>query len=315
MSILVTGGSGWLGEELCKVLLERGLGQVHTVSRAGRASPGVSSFTHSHTADVSNADELENVFRKICPLWVFHLAADTRRSRDQSMLADMMQANFQGAKNIAEVAQRHGVKALVFATTFEEYGPIDVPFAETDTEKPVSPYGISKLQATRYMMQLSNNNYLPVTVLRFPLLFSNRPRVDTFLGALRGAIESGIPVRIPSMRITRDFLHLSDAVDALIVCAQNIAHCRGEIVNICSGKEMSLQDVVKLAEKLSEISPLALMSDQGLRENELVVYVGCPEKARRLVGWSCKITFEEGLAALVQDALKEKKITEINTNV
>lgn len=293
--ILITGGTGFLGRFLAEELIRSDLGEVHILARAEKPHPLGAVL---HLGDVANEEDVRNIMASVKPQWVFHLAADTRRSRERKIYQELHRVNVVGTKNLLEASDIFSAEAFVAVGTFEEYGPVETPFMENQEIRPVSPYGLTKARASK-LVQDFGNFIFPATVLRLPVLYGPLPRKDTFMGILLEKISRGEKMPLASGREGRDFLHVADAVRALILAAKEITSCGGEIVNICSGREISLLAVVEIVENILGTSDLGAVGSFPERENELFHYVGSKEKAKKLLGWEPRISLEEGLREML----------------
>ena len=296
--MLVVGGSGWLGQQLCHYFAKIGISHVYNMSRTQSNVPGCTFLQGS----VLKGTDVSAALSRAQPRTVLYLAANTSRSAKDDG-EEMRRVNVDGLRMTIEACIEWGgvTKFLVFGS-FAEYGQAPVPFREDGPANPTTLYGTTKLEASR--LAISYDGRLPICVARFSLLYSDVPRQDTFLGALYHAIRTREPLSIPKERITRDFLHVSDAFDGVVRILENFAECRGEIINLCTGRGVSLSDVVKLAEEASGIECLA-STRPGCGRLDQPEYYGDTAKAQRLLGSTWPKSIEIGAREIVVEALSE----------
>jgi UDP-glucose 4-epimerase len=291
--VLVTGGAGFIGSHLIDGLLARGI-DVALLDHLRRSPrPWVTEALRNgatlHVADVRDLDSLRNAFDAVRPEVVMHLAAqvDVRRSvADPSFDA---QVNVAGTVAVLEAALSVGVRRLLFASTAATYGnPERVPTGERAPIAPLSPYGTSKAAAEWYLEQYSRLHGISTLSLRMANVYG--PRQDPHGEAGVVAIFAGARVAGTSVaaygdgRQTRDYVYVSDVVDAWISAAESDA--RGAL-NISTGTEVSLLELIDEIGVDFELAPE--------RPGEVARSCLDPSEAQRVLGWTPQTPLAEGL--------------------
>lgn len=288
--VLIIGGSGFIGTHVAQALKEKGHA-VHTASRA--AAP----VSHAHVVDLADRDAVLLLMQELAPQWVFHLAGIVARDVDGATYQKLVATNVGGTISALQASREVEVEAFVTVGSFEEYGDAPTPFRE-DAIRPSSPYGVTKAMAS-LMAASYGKQLLPAAVLRFPVVYGLGMRDATLIGTLRYAAQSRSMPAVSGGSQMREFLHVEDAARALIRTAERIDSCRGEIINICEGKDYSVRDVIVLAERLTGIRPLVSLGALPERAAEQIRYVGSAEKARQLLDFNISIPFEKGLGNML----------------
>ncbi|MBX4200294.1 NAD-dependent epimerase/dehydratase family protein [Candidatus Parcubacteria bacterium] len=291
MRVFITGGTGFLGTYLARRLCVDGH-EVHLFSRHPGHGPG-----NFHKGDVTDRKRLLQVVNEVRPEWIFHLAADLEREKSQ-VRRETEDPNLFGAMNIISAALEVRAQALVAAGSFSEYGRARVPYEEARPIDPVSLYGLTKSWATSHIIDFGS--MWPATVLRFSVVYGKGQRKDTLLGALFSALKTNMPISLPPGEQTRDFIYIDDAVEALVLAAKKIATCRGQIINVCSGQEVKVKEVVRLVEDVSGRKGFAELGRVAYRKDEQMRYVGSTEKMKKLLQFEPKVDLEEGIRRLFQ---------------
>jgi UDP-glucose 4-epimerase len=257
----VTGAMGFLGKRLCQMLQRRDC-EVHSFSRA-------------------DGDPCAALIA-VRPDWVFHLAADSRRSREKTLLNEMFHTNVTGTLALLRAAPN---AAFIAVGSFEEYGDNPAPFREDMAPRPMSPYGLTKAMASLLVAGMGQ------AVLRFPVLYGPGQASDSFIGAACAAVRARQRFAMTKGEQSRDFLFVDDAAEALIVAAEQFSKCRGEIFNVCSGKAITLADAVQMI-------GAGHLADEGAlpyRAQEQMHYAGDPAKFINRTGWNPRISFADGI--------------------
>jgi UDP-glucose 4-epimerase len=308
MQFLVTGGAGFLGAHLCNRLARDG----HTVHAIDDLSAGDPSrlnpaviFTRGDVADIP---KLWSLLQGVdC---VHHLAA--RVSVPQSILypRDYNTVNVGGTVALMEAVRDAGVRRVVLTSSGAVYGRQEQqPVREDVPPNPDSPYAVSKLSAEYYVRTIGALWKIETVMLRIfnaygpgqALPASHPPVVPQ---SLKQALGGGSLVIFGDGTQTRDFVYVDDVVDAL-VAASTATHVDREVINIGSGQETSLNDLVKRVEHAvgRQVSPLYNTSVSG-GVQRLFADIG---KAQRLLGFKPRISFDEGLRLTLQRDPRFKK--------
>ena len=229
--------------------------------------------------------------------WIFHLAAFI--SVPQSLIdpGTCYSINVAGTVNLLEASRRHGVHKVVLASSTAVYGnPVEFPTSEESLLQPLSPYAASKQINEIYARLYTQVFALPVVPLRFFNVYGPRQRPDSpYAAAIPIFVDllvTGQPVTIfGDGKQTRDFIYVKDVVDANLKAAQ--AKTAGEPINICSGHEATLLD---LLEEMSELLP----HPPGVRfapprPGDIYRSIGNPLKAKADLDFQAGTSLADGL--------------------
>lgn len=245
--------------------------------------------------DLGDAAFVGRVLRASAPDVIFHLASSRERSVAAEAFRKAITTDVRLAINVfSEACALPHLKSLVTLGTAEEYGNGALPFTEQQRECPVSAYSLSKLCAT-HLAQIMHRAYgLPAVVLRPGIIYGPGQPADMLIAQLFEAARLGESVPMTPGEQTRDFLFIEDAVEALVQAAVS-PPARGEVINIGSGAEVRLNDLVKMVEGVTGRSGIARMGLRSYRANEIMAYMLDHGKARRLLGWTAHTSLEDGL--------------------
>lgn len=254
MRFLVTGGAGFLGSALANRLVQDG----HRVRVLDDLSNGDASYLETAVeftqGDVDDVPLLWSLLQQVdC---VYHLAA--RVSVAQSILhpRDYNRVNVGGTVSLMEAMRDTGVRRVVFTSSGAIYGrQPEQPVHENDTPHPDSPYAVSKWAAEQYIHTIGELWGMETVALRIfnaygprqSLPVSHAPVIPRFL---QQALTGGSVVVFGDGEQTRDFVYVTDVVEAL-VSAATAKGVNRQVINIGSGKETS---VVALIEQIEQVT-------------------------------------------------------------
>jgi UDP-glucose 4-epimerase len=296
MRVLVTGGAGFIGSHLVDVLAARGdvVAVVDDMS-AGRPDR-VSALAVVHKLSVTEAAAVAAVTAEFRPEIIYHLAARIDVRTSVANPADDAQVNVIGTVNVLEAARAVGARVLFGSTGAVIYGrDAPIPSLEDVLPLPESPYGVSKNCAEQYVELYNRLHGTRHSVLRFANVYGPRQDPAGQAGVVAifcaRALTAQRPVIYGDGRQTRDFVYVSDAVNAYLAAADR---GRPGIWNIGSGVEVS---ILELARTIGEVAgrpvdPVFAAARPGeLRRGALA-----SDRARRDLGWAPTVSLADGVS-------------------
>lgn len=301
--IAITGASGFIGSHLTRACVAEGasvgcfIRNQATAWRLTDILPQVTVFP----ADLEDASAIHDAIHTFKPDIILHLAANTKRTRDLALYERQHSAHVQTTLNLIRAARElPGLVRFVHTGTIEEYGRGDVPFQETQREEPVTPYSLTKHEATRLTLYAAHEHAFPATVLRLPPVYGPLQGKGMFIpDFIRAALTTGAFDMSPGEQ-TRDFLHVDDAVQAFLRAAEDRTSV-GEIFNVGTGVETKLKDAADLLRTIwgtdIQINRGAFPCDPHVETMRCVMSI---EKIRTQLGWSPRSALEDGLRRTVE---------------
>jgi len=210
-----------------------------------------------------------------------------------------VQVNVEGTVNVAEACRRAGVRRMVHTSTSETYGTaITVPISESHPMQPQSPYSASKIGADNMALSYHHAFELPVAIVRpfntYGPRQSTRAVIPTILGQLhRGAKQLELGATSP----TRDFTFVEDTAAGFLAVA-SCDRAVGQVVNLGSGQEISIGDLVKLLVEVTGSDAEIVTDEARLRPagSEVERLLADNTRAREWTGWEPKVSLRDGLA-------------------
>jgi len=293
MNIIVTGGCGFIGSNLVDELIRL---NYNIIVIDNLSSDAHDQFYYNKKAtyykdDITNKHIINGIFERHRPDYIFHLAAE---ARIQNCVNDPVKAyntNTTGTLNILEASRMFGVKRVMFSSTSAIYGLNDtLPQRETLVPNCLNMYsysklfseGLFKLYSDMYNVDSVCFRYFNVYGPRQPVRGSYAPVIGVFSrqkknGDLMTIVGDGLQ--------TRDYVHVSDVVNANITAMNCVNKLNAEIINIGTGTSYSVLDLaISMGGEYTHIHPR-----QGEARNTLADIT----KAKELLGWKPNKTLKE----------------------
>ncbi|MFW5420674.1 SDR family NAD(P)-dependent oxidoreductase [Nocardiopsis sp. CNT-189] len=298
--VLVTGAEGFIGSTLVDLLLAEGaevraLAHYKPYGSAGNLA-GREDDVEIIAGDVRDPGTVDAAVADREA--VFHLAALIGIPYSYRAPDSYVQTNVAGTHAVAAACLRHGAR-LVHTSTSEVYGTArTAPISEEHPLQPQSPYSASKIGADMMALSYRHAFGLPVSVVRPFNAYGPRQSARAIIPAILRQLHAGArELRLGSLTPTRDFTYAEDTARGFLAVAGS-DRTLGEVVNIGSGKEISIG---ALAELLIEItgSDAAVVADpERMRPagSEVERLLADSAKARELTGWEPRVGLREGLA-------------------
>ena len=316
MKCIVTGGAGFIGSNLCQKLIEL----EHKVTIIDNLSTGMESNLKKikekinfKKLDISKIHDLDQVsFQDVD--WVFHLAGIADIVPSIQNPDKYFSSNVLGTLNILEKSKIAKVKKFIYAASASCYGiPDNLPTKETEKIKPEYPYALTKNIAEQLVMHWAKIYKMPNISLRFFNAYGPNSRTTGAYGAMFGVFLAqklnNKPLTIVGDgKQTRDFIHVSDLVEAVIKIADS--NKINEIYNLASGKETSVNYIAKIiGGETIKIPKRPGEPDRSLADIS---------KIKKEIDWEPKIKIDDGVKMMLKiiDNWKEapvwtpEKITE-----
>ena len=251
MRFLVTGGTGFLGKALANRLAHDGHEVQVLDDLSNSQTDGLDTAVQFRQGDVDNIPLLWSLLRGVdC---AYHLAAKVSVAESLLHPRAYNRVNVGGTVSLMEAMRDTGVRRVLFTSSGAVYGRQQTqPVHENDLPEPDSPYAVSKWAAEQYIHTIGRLWDIETVALRIfnaygpgqPLPVSHAPVIPRFL---QQALSGGSVVLFGDGRQTRDFVYVTDVVNALVNAATAAAVNR-QVINIGSGVESSINELVDAME-------------------------------------------------------------------
>jgi UDP-glucose 4-epimerase len=297
--ILVTGGAGFIGFHLCKRLSE--------LTADLTIYDNLSSGKIDNVKDVPKAKFVKGDIldlQKLCSMeksdLIYHLAAQVVVPYSMENPVEDFETNARGTLNVLEKARKNDAK-LVFASSAAVYGNPDIfPTAENYGFNPFSCYGLSKVVGEEYCNMYASQYGLDITILRFANVYG--PRCHGVINDFFDKIwKNPNTLEIIGTGLqSRDFVHVSDVVDALVLCGQKESTV-GKTYNLGYGETTKIIDLAKMILKiLNLLGKTEITTTNVSWQGDVTTIWFDIAKAKRELNWSPKITLENTLREMAR---------------
>ncbi len=296
MTVLVTGGAGFVGSHVVDAYLQAGFSVTVVDDLSTGRRENVNPRARFYQVDIRDRQALFEVFSRERPRYVNHHAAhiNLRHSVEDPLLDASV--NILGTLNVLELSREFGVERVIFASTGGAlYGEVEeLPVSEDYPPSPLSPYGVAKYAAECYLRYYEAVWGIPYVALRYGNVYGPRqdPRGEAGVVAIFSErILKGEPcVVFGDGTKTRDYIFVEDVAWAnlLALSAPPGAY------NIGTGRETSVLELLALFERIVGRKVEVLFSEE--RKGEISRIALSIEKAKNALSWEPKVPLEEGLA-------------------
>lgn len=256
MSVLVTGGTGFIGYYLTKALLDDGHDVVATHYESGSMLEGMRIKGARYSKlDISSQAEVKKIISEVRPEEVYHLAGQAYPVPSWENPARTFEVNVLGTIHLFEAMRKTNINAkIVNACSGAEYGDrVKSPIQEESVLRPLSPYGVSKAAQDMLVSEYHQSYGMPVFSLR--LFGTTGPgksgdAIDDFASQIAASEISGAAVKVGRLDVVRDISDVRDVVNAFRLVAEKGAP--GEAYNVGSGKHYVIGEVLNMLLSLAK---------------------------------------------------------------
>jgi UDP-arabinose 4-epimerase len=299
--VIVTGGAGYIGSHTTKALYLAGFTPV-TVDNLSRGHEWAVKWGPLERTDIVDQAGLESVFKRHRPAAVLHFAALAYVGESVADPYRYYRNNVAGTLSLLEVMRAAGCDKIVFSSTCATYGIPDItPIVEAAPQRPVNPYGASKLMVERVLADADTAYGLRSICLRYFNAAGSDPQVEIGEAhepethviplALRAAAGTGPALSVfggdydtPDGTCIRDYIHVSDLASAHVLALQwLLAGKPSRAFNLGTEQGHSVLEMIRTVETVCGCKVPFQMSPRRLGDPPILV--ASAKRARQELGW------------------------------
>jgi UDP-glucose 4-epimerase len=305
---LITGGAGFIGSHIVDALLKQGDSvrvldnlSTGTLENLSKSMDKIEFIQ----GDIRKSEDLKKALKGVNN--VYHQAAFVSVPSSLEEPHTCLNINVQGTLNLLEFAKLANVKRVIIASSAAVYGDNpDYPLTETGKINPLSPYASSKYINEIFTEMYSNQLGLEVVALRYFNVYGPRQNPESDYAAvipvfINQLINKERPVIYGDGNQSRDFVFVADVAHANIL-AGNVNYVPSRVINICSGLEISLLDLVDSLSIIFNQKIDPIFTDP--RAGDIFRSVGDPSLAREILGFYPQTAISNGLQTTVDWMLR-----------
>ena len=302
MKVLVTGGAGFIGSHVCKALAAAG----HELVVYDNLSTGHAAAVRwgpLERGDIRDGDRLKTVMDRHGIEIVMHFAALAYVGESMSDPAAYYDVNVAGTSTLLNAMLDSGVRKIVFSSTCATYGiPDALPISEETQQKPVNPYGFTKLAVERMLQDFERAYGLRWIALRYfnaagadpegELGEDHLPETHAFPLAIKAALRLGLPFHMfgddfdtPDGSAIRDYIHVTDLADAHVRAAEHLERGGDSLaLNLGTGHGTSVLELIDAVAKVTGRDVPLVRAPR--RAGDPPCLYADASMARELLGWT-----------------------------
>lgn len=318
MTIMVTGGAGYIGSHACVQLIRAGHSvvifdnfcnsQEEAIKRIERIA-GASTITVR--GDVRDQKLIESTLEKYQCDAVIHFAGIKSVAASVANPVEYYDNNVVGSLRLVQAMQKTSVRKLVFSSSATVYGePLVLPFKEGHSLLPVNPYGRTKLVIEQMLSELANSDQsFKIGILRYfnpvgshesGLIGEDPTGVPNNLMPFLAQVASG---RRPHLNVfgrdyntpdgtgIRDYIHVMDLAEGHLSALESLDTHSFFTVNLGTGRGTSVLELVYAFSKACAREIPVVFGPR--REGDIACFYACPDLAQQILGWSAKRSLDE----------------------
>jgi len=299
MKFAVTGGAGFVGNNIVRLLISKGhsvvvIDNLHTGKKENL--DGVLEKIEFHEIDIRNYNEMEKILKNVDG--IFHEAALTIVQESFDKTKEYFEVNVKGTENIFKIAEKFK-KKVVYASSSSIYGDTEqIVIKENSIRNPINPYGQTKLE-DEFLAEKYVSKGLDVIGLRYFNIFG-KGQTGSYAGVItqfmRKLNDKKCPIIFGEGLQIRDFIHVSDIAEANL--SAMLSNTNSGFFNIGTGIGTKIIDLAKIMikifdEKFEPIFQNPLKGDVKISQADTTL-------TKKMINWESKIGLEEGLRKFIR---------------
>jgi UDP-glucose-4-epimerase GalE len=303
LNILVTGGAGFIGSHACKLLAAKGHMPV-TYDNLSRGHRAAVKWGPLEIGEIEDRQRLQAVLEQYRPDALMHFAAFAYVAESVEQPELYFRNNVTGSRVLFDTLIEHRPAPVIFSSSCVTYGiPETIPITESHPQRPINPYGETKLKGEQILADLGKKYGMPWVALRYfnaagadpegEIGEDRDPETHLIPLVLKAARDNktvsifGTDYNTPDGTCIRDYIHVVDIADAhLRALDYLLANGKSCALNLANARGYSVKEVIAAAERVC--GRAIAIEAAPKRPGDPPVLVGSAERAQGLLGWTPK---------------------------
>ena len=290
-TILIAGGTGFIGYHLAKKCIQKNW-KVTSISKNKPKKKRYLKKVKYIIGDVSKSNFIKKTIVKNYN-YVVNLSGYVDHSSKISRKKIIFNSHYTGCKNIVDVLLEKKIESFVQIGTGNEYGNSSSPQSEKIFCNPKTAYAKAKLLSTKYLINCFKEKNFPATILRIYQVYGPKQDQNRFIPNIIEGCRKNNNFPCSEGDQSRDFLFVSDAVDAIIK-SLTIKKSNGNIINIGQGKAVKIKKIIILIKNIFKTGN-PIFGAIKMRSDELKTIYPNIKKAKKILGWTPKVSLKNGI--------------------
>jgi nucleoside-diphosphate-sugar epimerase len=296
-SILIVGGTGFIGAHVVK----EAVGRDFFVLVLSKNTPPLSSRIKNVeyiSLNVTIKNDLFNHVNKRNIHYVINLGGYINHASYSNGGSGVYDVHFNGVRNLIDCLNKSKIKGFVQIGSSDEYGDNSAPQIETQREMPISPYSCAKVASTHFLQTLYRTEMFPAVILRPFLVYGPGQSEERFIPQIIKGCINNQKFPVSKGEQLRDFCFIDNFVQAIFSALDN-NNVHGEVINIASGKSISIKQVINaIVDIIGSGEPQ--FGQVAYRNGENMALYADIAKAEDLLGWKPSVSLRQGLLETIK---------------
>lgn len=302
ISVLVTGGAGYIGSHICKALKNNGYNPV-VLDNLSCGHKELVKFGDFVLGDAGNAELVKEIIKKYSIQAVFHIAASKSTFDSVKNPYEYYMNNLFATNTLLKTSIDEGVKYFIFASTSAIFNSANPKIDENDIKNPLTPYGLSKLMVENILDSYDTAYGLKSIAFRYfnvigadpdleigDLSANNANLLNCIFRSIKNKTEFyiyGSDYNTPDGTCVRDYIHVADIAEANVLALKKLMlENKSMKINLGNGNGFSVKQMVNAVEKITGIKLNIVLSDR--REGDAATSICNSDLARSYLDWKPK---------------------------
>lgn len=300
MKIIVTGGSGFLGNHMIDALKENGH-SIKNIDLIQSSKPNDENL-ETIVADIRDKDKMVDLIKDADV--VFHFAGLIEAGESVKNPQKFIDYNISGTLSVLEAMRINNIKTIIFSSSAAIYGePKNIPIKEDDPAMPINPYGMTKLAMEGLISSYVESHGFTGVALRYFNLYgpgeNHQPETHAIPNFIK-QVYQGEDIKIfGNGQHQRDYIHIGDIVDAHLKALDFAINNPGKYhyINLSTEKPSTTQEIAEtIAAAMGKQASITNLPD---RPGDPMVLYASAQKAKELLNWQANVSLDEGIKETV----------------